>query len=214
MQTCRTFEDVSIVHSGSVACSSLFTILSKQLRDVRVRSLLVNWIAREDAESNYVYSINPTRIIRTERDQWEYPLHSQQQLTDSVNYFQLKINFLSTSLGNYVGSGIFIGVSKNNNTTMFEYAQPEKTICMYNDQAKLDENSVTRIDQKCKAGTGDVIGVVVDFLKDNILFYINGHVAAVGKQKPSVMRPVYAVLWLYYNGCDIEVGEFIPYTNL
>jgi hypothetical protein len=61
---------------------------------------------------------------------------------------------------------------------------------------------------------GDIVGVVVDFEKDKILFYVNGKLHAVGTKKPSEMQPMYAVTWIYYAECEIEMGDFISYNDL
>jgi hypothetical protein len=108
---------------------------------------------------------------------------------------------------------LFVGVSKTNNIPKLAYSDPEHAICMFNAVSHRDENIVTYVKDN-KAALGDIIGVVVDYAKEKILFYINGAFIGEGTRKPSQMQPMYAITWMYYEGCELEVGDFIPFREL
>jgi hypothetical protein len=208
----QTFEDVVIFHEGSHSCPSFNKALAERLRYKQVRSTLIQWIAAP--YTPFILQNHGTVVKKKGSDSWEKPLLSNQELTDPITYSQFKTLKLGKSMGKHSGSGVFVGVSQSNKIETRDFTRSDKTICMYNDVVALDSGSVTRITTFCKTGSGDVIGVLVDQHKDQILFYINGKLSSVGKRKPSEMRPLYAVLWLYYNECHIEMGNFYDYTTL
>ena len=47
-------------------------------------------------------------------------------------------------------------------------------------------------------GAGDVFGTLVDFDRDEILFFKNGAAVAKSSSPPSVLKTVYACVFLYY----------------
>jgi hypothetical protein len=128
------------------------------------------------------------------------------------------VQLLSTESPDYAkyehkGSGLFVGVSKTNEAKFSDYSLPDKTNCMHNGPNPTDRNTVIRF-KSCEAWTGDVIGVVLDFGRDTILFYVNGELVAKGLSKPSDLTPVYVVAWIFFQGCELEFGDFIPYHTL
>jgi hypothetical protein len=111
------------------------------------------------------------------------------------------------------GSGLFIGVSKSNTIRSTGWTG-ESSICIYNcSGTSLHDESVKEL-AKYDAKSGDVLGVVVDATKDQVRFYKNAKIIVVSTRKPSEMAPMYAVAWLYYQNCEVEMGNFYPYQLL
>jgi hypothetical protein len=87
--------------------------------------------------------------------------------------------------------GFHIGIAKTNQVDLNSYFSPSQVICLFNGNA--DDKAVVTRYGSCSVLKGDIVGVVVDFEKDKILFYVNGKLHAVGTKKPSEMQPMYAV---------------------
>ncbi len=116
------------------------------------------------------------------------------------------------NLNDEKNGGIFIGVSNSSSISKTTWIS-RSSVCAYNiDNTGLDEN----VDHKIvyNAIAGDVLGVVVDLEQDVILFYKNTQLIAIGNKKPSTMRPMYAVVWLYHQNCEVEIGDYYPYKTL
>ena len=113
---------------------------------------------------------------------------------------------------NAYGDGIFLGIS-NSKTTEKHAHLSNNTICLYNNATSLNHVNI-RVLKPCTAVQGDVIGVVVDMDKDQVRFYINGHLVAVGIPKASAMKPIYAVMWLFYKDMKVEMGDYYLYHEL
>jgi hypothetical protein len=96
------------------------------------------------------------------------------------------------------------------NTRWADVLTAGNTIVVYNSTyTSLEKEPVV-----INAGIGDVIGVVVDLDKDQVRFYVNGKMGAVGKNQPSLLQPLYAVLSLANQGTEIEMGDFYSYHAL
>jgi hypothetical protein len=72
----------------------------------------------------------------------------------------------------------------------------------------------TEIFDSVFAEVNDVIGVVVNLHEDVVRFYVNGKNVARSAIKPSTLSPLYAFVTLYYKGCELLMGEYIPYDAL
>jgi hypothetical protein len=204
----HTFEDVSIVHFGTYAIPSFAPALATVFRKV-VKTETIQWTKKD---SYKLLNSNKT-LLKTGTSSWDIAICSQ-QLTNTITYVQLKIVALNAKSSIAVG-GIFFGI-----TTSVDIEYPvnhrDKTIYIYNNanvkSTKIDEDLI--IYSSNVYSTGDVMGMVVDLDCDQIRFYKNGKYVAKSSRKPSKFQPMYAMLWLYYETCEIETGDFFPYSAL
>jgi hypothetical protein len=73
--------------------------------------------------------------------------------------------------------------------------------------------NVDKVDS-CTTVEGDVIGVVVDLIVDEIRFYKNAKLVARGKEKPSKMQPIYAAIFPFYQDMRVSMCEKYSYQEL
>jgi hypothetical protein len=209
MATKLTFEDVLVRCHGANEQINLILLLTQKLRGTRVLATTIIWEPHEKEKSHYSFH-NNSRVQKNKSNGWRNPLHSQ-QLTDTISYFQLKI-IENTKVEE--GDGIMFGVCSADRTMdSFKYSMPEICNCIYNNRDSLSLAGV-RVLKPCSAVVGDVIGIVVDTVTDETRFYINTQLVAIGKSKVSQFQPLYAVLWIYYQSCVIEMGDYYPYISL
>ena len=112
------------------------------------------------------------------------------------------------------GDGIIIGVCNAARENSYKYLSHDFCNAIYNNKDSLGCLTGVRLIKPCTAVVGDVIGVVADLLADEIRFYVNARLVAVGKTKPSKLQPLYAVFWTHYTHSEIEMGDYYPYTAL
>jgi hypothetical protein len=202
----NTFEDISIIHEGASACPSLIIGLKAALKQ-RIKATVIHWSTND---KDYNILSGGARIVK-KIDGWGAKCRSTCILTDTISYCQMRVNILDSSETSS-GSGIFFGV----NSTSMESSlwSGPSVVCVYSKSGtSLDQRGVEHV-KEFKTKPGDVLSMVVDLNEDQIRFYQNTELIAIGKQKPSVLMPMYAVTWLFYNKCDVEMGDFIPYTSL
>jgi hypothetical protein len=203
----QTFEDLDLIHCGSEPCKSLFLRLKHRLSQPLFHTT-IRWAA---ANSNYQIFGDGVTLKKSRHGDWDHPNFSTTPITCST-YFQVKIKAHSPKNPIATG-GLFVGVSKTNKIPATAYTHPEHAICMFNAVSHRDGGVITYVKDN-KATRGDIIGVVVDYAKEKILFYVNGAFIGEGTRKPSQMQPMYAITWMYYEGCELEVGDFIPFREL
>jgi hypothetical protein len=170
---------------------------------------MIRWEPHINSPTDFVLSKRRSKVRRDENYGWSSPLHSQ-QLTDPISYFQLKILH---NVDMKDGDGIIFGVCNASMSTTYKYLNPDESNCIYNNKNCLNMSAIQMI-KPCTAVVGDVIGVVVDMIADDIRFYINTKLVAIGKTKPSKLQPLYAVLWMYYQHSEIEMGDYFPFYAL
>jgi hypothetical protein len=61
---------------------------------------------------------------------------------------------------------------------------------------------------------GDVLGIVVDFVKDVIIFYKNGKKISTAFSKPSALKRLWAVVFLYYPTDQVSLCNEYPLNSL
>ena len=175
------------------------------MRTNGVKSLMIQWTAND----NYALSNNDTKIVKTGIDSWNDELFSRFPIASRITYFQMKINYLCRY--GFEGGGIAFGITKNKD---IDFPGLYKATCLCNSvNDAMDQHSIKRYD-RCEAAAGDVIGVVVDQKQDQTRFYKNGKFVALGIRKPSDMQPMYAVVKLYFEACEVEMGDFYEYKEL
>jgi hypothetical protein len=62
--------------------------------------------------------------------------------------------------------------------------------------------------------SGDVIGVVVDTIADQIQFYLNGNLIATGIKKPSHFSKFHAFVSLFHHSTAVTLVEKYDYYQL
>lgn len=201
------FEDVSFVHDEPISIPSFLSLFTKKLRPSFTH------VVRLTSRGEY-YNItkNGTKIKKLNKDSWDSVLHSRRALIfkSKICYFQMKI-ILLRNLNDEKDGGIFIGVSNSYPIASATWIG-RSSVCAYNiDNTGLDQTVEHKIAYRA---AGDVLGVVVDLERDVILFYKNTQLIAIGNKKPSAMRPMCAVVWLYYQNCEVEIGDYYPYKTL
>ena len=198
------FEDVSIAH---VSLPSFIPGLTSKLRK-HVRTETVHWI-----QPNARYKLsNDKKIVSKMQSGFNAPIISQ-QLTSTIFYVQFKIVVLNQRNSEGKG-GIFFGITSAKDIG-YPVDNRDKTIYIYNNNVKstrMDEDLIMY--SSCVAQVGAVMGMVIDLECDQIRFYINGKYVAKSTRKPSIMQPIHVMIWLYFESCEIEMGDFFPYYSL
>jgi hypothetical protein len=203
----NTFEDLSIIHEGTRACPSLIIGLKIALQQ-RIKTTVIHW--RTSGEEYNILS-GGTRIVK-KTDGWGAKCRSTDSIADTISYCQMRVNILDSS-ETPSGSGIFFGVVNSDSMESSLWSGPS-VMCVYSKSGtSLDKRSVEHV-KEFNTKDGDVLSMVVDLNEDQLRFYQNTELIAIGKQKPSILMPLYAITWLFYNKCDVEMGDFIPYTLL
>jgi hypothetical protein len=192
------FEDLAIVHDGTIPCSSFVADFTSQIRAPRVRSVIIEW---ETDNSSFELSNNNTRIRKVGPLGWDSGLiFSRININKEITYFQAKIVQLNQNLNLPSNTGgVCLGIASPIGTPF---------ICLLNTDTGSREYS------SFHATTGDVLGVVVDKKKDQVLFYKNAKFVEYGKSKPSSIEGAKAMMELYYPHCVIEMGDFFQYSSL
>jgi hypothetical protein len=190
------FEDLAIVHTGTIPCSSFVADFTSQIRAPKVRSDIIEW---ETDNSSFELSNNNTRIRKVGPLGWGSGIiFSRTSINKEITYFQAKIVLLNQNLPSNTG-GVCLGIASPIGTPF---------ICMLNTDTGSREYS------SFHATTGDVLGVVVDKKKDQVLFYKNAKFVEYGKSKPSSIEGAKAMMEMYYPRCVIEMGDFFQYSSL
>jgi hypothetical protein len=198
------FEDVCIVVDGYYEPVSFLAKFIKTMRErPRIRH---KWVHAPD-DVGHVIALEGQRVQKLSQN-WETHVLSAEQLSDALTYVEIKI---VQNLHDY--GGIFFGISKTNSVGESTFMDPESTVCVYNDQSSLGSDSIIP-STDCSFGPGDVIGLVVDKTKDEIVFFKNGRQMAQGATKPSQMEPMYLIMWLYYSDAIIEMCNEYTYSSL
>jgi hypothetical protein len=210
MTPTKPFEDVSIALEGACRCENLQSLLTHKLR-YRARTQIISW-ERLGTELTYTLTNNNTRVRRGDNAGWNSPFYSQKQLAETISYFQMKI---INNTDHSDGDGIIIGVCKKKSLeSQYKYLNPHVCNAIYNNADSLGALTGVRVIKPCSARTGDVVGVVADLLVDEIRFYVNTKLVAIGKTKPSALQPLHAVFWTHYANSEIEMGDYFPYESL
>ncbi len=161
---------------------------------------MIQWDVPND--NQYKISRDSTQL-KYKSNKWGTFAHSRQQLSSTnIVYLQMRIvqHYKSKVIKR---AGIKFGISNKKNGRF------NRAVYMLNSDDRFGAKNTYFV-----ATTGDIIGVVVDNLNDRVLFYLNGKFMALGKEKPSTVRPMYAMVNMYHYGCKIEIGEFIKYHKL
>ncbi len=177
-----------------------------------VRSEQISWVLPVD----YYKLLTASRIKKINASLWRTLRSSKPLPNQPITYIQLKIiNFNSGYTGFNPGI-FFFGISKGYEERGINAVTSggSQICCMFNGDKIYDKDMAERHYTFSAPKKNDIIGMVVDAIKDETRFYINGRIAAVGKRKPSVFKPNYALLYIFDEGCELEVGDFIPYRSL
>jgi hypothetical protein len=199
MQTHRTFEDVVIIHQGSVGNFSFLPGFKHAVQTV-IRTDILQFMHNKRFRRK-----GRTFINISEKDRWTNMdcLYSTQPLTKNITYFQVKITKLKKE------AGIIVGVQEPWNEAKLLLPL---TVKMCNASNEVGNNTLN-LHNSCVAVQGDVLGVVVDKGNKIVKFFVNGTFVADG-EIPDDLTVMYAVINMYYRGSSVAIGDYIPYHTL
>jgi hypothetical protein len=110
------------------------------------------------------------------------------------------------------------GVASTKDLSGFTGYTDSKTCAAYNNGAcdiGQANKFIVRVDPNgCNTNPGDVVGVVVNRISDEFLFYKNGILVAKGIAKPSAFKKMYAVVYLFYDGMRVTVCDKYNFYEL
>lgn len=185
--------------------SVLFSYLTTKLRALREEK--ITWAPDEQI----TLSNNDTALLKTSCSNWEEPIYSQQELRGKLVYVQMKIFSLGYPYSQ--GTGLLFGISKTNKVPKDAY-RSGSAIALFNDSTSSATRGVLDVHANCVAKANDVIGIVIDRIKDEVRFYINANCVATSTQKPSRFEPIHLVAWVFFQNCHLELGDYIPFHRL
>ncbi len=138
-------------------------------------------------------------------------VYSQQELRGKLVYVQMKIINLGYPYAQ--GTGLLFGISKTNKVPKDAY-RSGSAIALFNDATSSATKALLNVHANCVAKANDVIGIVIDRIKDEVRFYINANCVATSTQKPSGFEPIHLVAWVFFQNCHLELGNYIPFHRL
>jgi hypothetical protein len=178
-------------------------VLPKFIEKMRKKTrVTLKW---EPDTENYVVDSEKQIVTYTQGDTWRNPIFSSEPLREQITYHEIRLH--------NKGHLLFYGIAKGKNIGTSTFLDSTSTCCLFTDPSSLGSRSITVI-KDCTAKKGDVLGLVVDKLREEIRFYRNGVLIAKGMQKPTSMEPMYIVSWLYYRDSAIETCTVHPYELL
>ncbi|KAL0479258.1 hypothetical protein AKO1_008071 [Acrasis kona] len=161
----------------------------------RSSSTKFHWVNNHESTPIKNYSIsNASRTVTKElTTTWDLIVHSSSVLVRGISYWQIRLDSINNDR-----SGTVIGVVNNRKHPATNYSG----IC------GLGMTGTGYNAQDCGSfNKGDVVGVVVDFVKDAITFYKNGKRCSQGHNVPSKMKRIWAVVFLYYSSDQISLVD-------
>jgi hypothetical protein len=197
-----TFEDVTIVHQGSVGRFSFISKLKQTLKAL-VQTVIPEFEC-ENTTRKLVFDKEGRTIWNVGDDGWSDndSIYSR-PLTAKISYFQFKITNLKDT------SGVLVGI-EDRDTKEPMLRPPEVKMCNTENEKG---NTTLNLYKSCKGVEGDVIGVVVDKKQNLVQFFINGDLVA-DAEIPKELKVMHAAVNLYYSGSVIETGDYISYYSL
>jgi hypothetical protein len=160
--------------------------------------------------------------VEKNRGHWDELLVSNIPLEKPISYFEIEFSYYYETSQFWARDGLFVGVTSEPNSKITDQAKPiliENTCALYNNQAGFHgNNNCVKIAEGCE-GTStysdDVIGVVVNRITDQILFYLNGKLVAKGIKKPSEFKSsLYALISLFYEQSEVRIVEKYDFIDL
>jgi hypothetical protein len=203
-QHSETTEDIDIVVFGPKAKSVDLRAYCrlKFFKDARFRFHLTcekSLIGVECVFSNYNTCFN--KYINS----WSIA-NSNTPLHKPISYFEIKLAHCPVR-----GWGVLIGVGENK-FSVYDY---ESYVGLHtNETGNISSLECVVVNRPPSVRTGDIIGVVVDYVQDRILFYKNGKHIANGIKKPSDFDELYAFVCTYHQHSALQICERYPYENL
>src|SRR3989338_11599684 len=88
-----SFEDISIVYSGSSTCHSFVKEFASLLR-TRIRSEIISWTTKS---YKITLTANGTKIHKIDTNNWEHPIHSENPI-EKTTYLEMKIICLGSNV--------------------------------------------------------------------------------------------------------------------
>jgi len=126
---------------------------------------------------------------------WDLVLVSSIEMKSGQHYYEIEINFVNNDK-----SGMVIGVTADKFISGGSYSS-----CYGLGMTGTTYNAVGGGYGTCTFNNGDIFGTLVDFTKDEIVFFKNGTSIAKSNSTPSSMRNVYACVFLYYTNDTITL---------
>ncbi len=201
-----SFADVALCtyDSSSSLSRTLVPLLATKLRNVDRRFQFKLQTAGENPEK-YTLFRNDTGAKKS-GDSWNAVLVSDRPMTRDEEYFEIEIEH-NVQDSNF---GVYIGVSDGINHSGFYGHCLPSTCAVYNSpECKMAGAPRDNIIKKrnIKNEKWKVVGVVVSKISDDIKFYLNGTLLAIGTLKPSMMSNIHVFTSSYYNGSIMSIGN-------
>jgi hypothetical protein len=202
------FRDVSILTQESTNSKhfDLYVQLAMKLRELNPR---FHFEFAPISGSRYV--LLDSEVRKTFSD-WSVIVASDRPLSRKTNYFELEL----IADHDLKLNGMVVGVSEARVPNVDLFTPKCRSCHIYDGRnTSLMTQGVKHIkNEDCKRG--DVIGVVVDFTQDQILFYLNGKLLAVNTEdrKPSMFPAIYLLCATYYAKTGVAVVKKYDYEEL
>ncbi len=202
------FSDISILTQESTNSKhfDLYAQLAIKLRELNPR---FHFKFAPISGSRYV--LLDSEVRKTFSD-WSVIVASDRPMSRKINYFELELIADHDRKLN----GMVVGVSEARIPNFNLFASMSRSCHIYDGRnTSLMTQGVKHIENEdCKRG--DVIGVVVDFIQDQILFYLNGKLLAVNTddRKPSMFPAVYVICAMYYDKTGVAIVKKHDYQEL
>jgi hypothetical protein len=159
-------------------------------------------------ESDYEVT---NETIKKLRDSWQYWVTSDAPFSQPLTYFEIELVAGNTY-------GIYIGVTSRDHTHNYfdGNLKTDREIALYtSSHCNMHRDTVIKIDQSfTEAKNGDVVGVVVDTVQNEVFVYLNGKLLCQGIKKPKDFGELSILISLYYSGTEIRLCNKYPLESL
>ncbi|KAL0477547.1 BTB/POZ domain-containing protein [Acrasis kona] len=152
--------------------------------------------------NNFTLSNEDRTITKHGANNWDLVAFSSVAMESGLHYWQVKIDVINSDK-----SGMSIGLTSDRNLRSDSYNVGTSLGCAGSVYGATSVNS-NNVDYMLIVA-GDVIGFLVDFIKDE-----NGRIMFTGVQRPSDLKQIYATVFLFYNGDQVSLVNEYPLSML
>jgi hypothetical protein len=161
--------------------------------------------------STFSLSNNDTKFTKNESE-WGTYFISDVPMKQDINYFEVKMTHTGDfTAGNYVG---IIDTSKPE--FIGPFGLKDQICAIYlNETGNMISNTLITPYGNAKTVNGDVVGVVVNRIKDEVVFYKNGKLVGMSKDlRPSAFQDIHAFCACFFENQGQEIIEEYAYGSL